>query len=304
MSRRRRHRSDSPPPLLASLKREFEALVGHAPPPSPEERLIQTRNRRVRGLRAHTRAFVIVNGFMVLLWATVGLVVGSWFPWFVFPLLGWGMGYTFHAVGTRAWLAERQDDIARAEKQLGLAPPQDETRRWAELRRRCEAAVRSAHEALAQTMGDDGLHEHLESGHAQTVALLDGAERLDATLAEVVPGGMQGLRAELARVEGAWSQAEDPGLRSVHAQNRALLQARREKIEALMVERDRIAATVESFVIAADNLKLDALRLGAGERTSLQEPVQRLQDELEVLERVRRELVSLESGTLRSGGDP
>jgi hypothetical protein len=82
------------------------------------------------------------------------------------------------------------------------------------------------------------------------------------------------------------------------------LQARREKIEALMVERDRIAATVESFVIAADNLKLDALRLGAGERTSLQEPVQRLQDELEVLERVRRELVSLESGTPRSGGDP
>lgn len=281
---------------MAALKREFEALFGTPPELSPEEKLLKRRDRRKRKLREHTRSYVIVNTFLASLWLVLGLTTGAWFPWFLFPLLGWGMGYTFHAVGTASWLAENRRAIAQAESRLGIAAPAEEGGRWKALRARCEAAVRKAHQALAQSVADDDkIHDGLQQGLEQTLALLDGAERLDRTLATLSPNGTQGLQAELARVEGAWSEARDEGLKDLHAQNRALLQSRREKIEAMLVERERIVATVEGFIIAADNLQLDALRLGRGEPLlALQEPVKRLQDELEILEKVRSELMSVE----------
>jgi hypothetical protein len=47
-----------------------------------------------RGLQAHVLAYVLVNGFLVLLWWTV---TGAGFFWPVFPLFGWGIGLVFNA---------------------------------------------------------------------------------------------------------------------------------------------------------------------------------------------------------------
>lgn len=66
----------------------------------------RNRRRRRRGMRAslriHTVVFVFVQLLLVAVWASTG--VG--FPWFVFPLLGWGAGLAAHAaVATESpWL--------------------------------------------------------------------------------------------------------------------------------------------------------------------------------------------------------
>lgn len=287
-----------PPPFLEGLRREWEALVGPTKPAeSAETRLLKRRDRRRRALRNHGLNFALVNGFLFLLWLSLALTLRIWFPWFIFPLLGWGMGYASHAVATLVWLSDHREQLAEAEAKLGLKPPASTGfSGWKALKRRCTEAVEKTHEALARGAGDPTLHESLQSGLDQTLALLDGAERLDRTVAEVAPGGVHELQAELARVEQAWATAQDPRLREVHAQQQSLLQARRDKLQSLRTERDRIMATVESFILATDNLKLDALRLTDGETTSLQAPIQRLQEELEILQKVQSELKALGGG--------
>jgi hypothetical protein len=47
-----------------------------------------------RGLGAHALAYVLVNGFLVVIWMMNG--TGSFF-WPVFPILGWGIGLAFNA---------------------------------------------------------------------------------------------------------------------------------------------------------------------------------------------------------------
>ena len=57
------------------------------------------RERAIRRLKAkgefkvHLLAYVLVNAFLVVIWA----VSGADFFWPVFPILGWGIGLVFHA---------------------------------------------------------------------------------------------------------------------------------------------------------------------------------------------------------------
>jgi hypothetical protein len=43
--------------------------------------------------RTHAVAYVLVNSFLVVMWA----VTGSGLFWPIFPILGWGIGVAFHA---------------------------------------------------------------------------------------------------------------------------------------------------------------------------------------------------------------
>lgn len=59
----------------------------------------RTRKQRLRrrgmraSLRIHTAVFVFVQLLLVAVWTSTG----AGFPWFVFPLLGWGVGLAAHA---------------------------------------------------------------------------------------------------------------------------------------------------------------------------------------------------------------
>jgi hypothetical protein len=46
-----------------------------------------------RGLQAHALAYLLVNGFLTLIWA---LNHGGFF-WPLFPMFGWGIGLAFNA---------------------------------------------------------------------------------------------------------------------------------------------------------------------------------------------------------------
>ncbi|OFW79119.1 MAG: hypothetical protein A2Z48_09305 [Actinobacteria bacterium RBG_19FT_COMBO_70_19] len=52
------------------------------------------RRLKAKGeFKVHLLAYVLVNAFLVVIWA----VSGANFFWPVFPILGWGIGLVFHA---------------------------------------------------------------------------------------------------------------------------------------------------------------------------------------------------------------
>ena len=65
-----------------------------------DEELYQIAKKRVeekRGFFVHLSVYVVVNIVLVLIWALTDR--GGGFPWFVFPLGGWGIGIVFHFLG-------------------------------------------------------------------------------------------------------------------------------------------------------------------------------------------------------------
>jgi hypothetical protein len=76
-----------------------------------EEEIYREARKRVeekKGFFIHLSVYIIVNIMLVLIWAFPG---GGGFPWFVFPLGGWGIGILFHFLGT--FVFSRQTDWER-----------------------------------------------------------------------------------------------------------------------------------------------------------------------------------------------
>jgi len=76
-----------------------------------EEEIYREARKRVeakKGFFIHLTVYIIVNIMLVLIWAFPG---GGGFPWFVFPLGGWGIGILFHFLGT--FVFSRQTDWER-----------------------------------------------------------------------------------------------------------------------------------------------------------------------------------------------
>ena len=55
----------------------------------------ESRGSRLRriALRNHIRSYAAVNSFLVLVWA----LTGGGYPWFLWVMLGWGIGLAMHA---------------------------------------------------------------------------------------------------------------------------------------------------------------------------------------------------------------
>jgi positive regulator of sigma E activity len=79
----------------ATVVREVTAMTNaQAPTDQPglrEQAVIRLRKKSE--LRAHLLAYVLVNAFLLMIWA----LTGSGFFWPAFPLAGWGIGLAFHA---------------------------------------------------------------------------------------------------------------------------------------------------------------------------------------------------------------
>lgn len=62
----------------------------------PQELVAQHRSSRARhearaGALGHLRAYLAVMTLLVAIWAAAGLSEGGWYPWPVWPALGWGI---------------------------------------------------------------------------------------------------------------------------------------------------------------------------------------------------------------------
>ena len=58
------------------------------------EELAKKRVQARMGLIVHASMYVVMNTGIILIW----LLTGRGYPWFMWPLLGWGIGVLAHAV--------------------------------------------------------------------------------------------------------------------------------------------------------------------------------------------------------------
>ena len=68
-----------------------------------EEQIYEEAKKRVeakRGFYMHLVTYVVVNTMLVLIWA---FPAGGGYPWFLWPLGGWGIGIIMHFVQVFAW---------------------------------------------------------------------------------------------------------------------------------------------------------------------------------------------------------
>ena len=70
------------------------------------------RLRSKREFRVHAAVYVVVNAFLVLIWA---LTSGGFF-WPVWPMLGWGIGLVAHAL--TVYLGDSRITEAQIEREM------------------------------------------------------------------------------------------------------------------------------------------------------------------------------------------
>jgi hypothetical protein len=68
-----------------------------------------------RTFYVHLAVYVAVNLMLIGIWA----LAGGGFPWFLFPLMGWGIGLVAH--GATAFLLSHPDDIVLQREQRRLS---------------------------------------------------------------------------------------------------------------------------------------------------------------------------------------
>lgn len=56
--------------------------------------------RAKAGFFVHLAIYIAVNAFLAAIWYFTVTPHGSVFPWFIFPLFGWGIGIVAHFVAT------------------------------------------------------------------------------------------------------------------------------------------------------------------------------------------------------------
>jgi hypothetical protein len=68
-----------------------------------------------RAFYLHLAVFVAVQVMLFVVW----VMVGGGFPWFLFPLMGWGIGVVAH--GATAFLMAHPDDIVLQREQKRIS---------------------------------------------------------------------------------------------------------------------------------------------------------------------------------------
>ncbi len=130
------------------------------PTPAPEQQIQQRARRRAAaevGFYAHLQSYLGVIAFLALINAMT-----TWYPWFLWPALGWGLGLFFHYMGVFgaqrlkeqyfepavAREVQREKTVLQTEKQADIS---DLTSTIAHEIRNPIAAAKS----LVQQMGED-----------------------------------------------------------------------------------------------------------------------------------------------------
>jgi hypothetical protein len=84
-----------------------EGFIMNTPLSDDELRSVATRRVKTRReLLAHVCVYLLTNLAFVGVWA----ITGAGYPWFLWPMIGWGIGVAFHAVNVALGL---QGDLLR-----------------------------------------------------------------------------------------------------------------------------------------------------------------------------------------------
>ncbi|GAB2626839.1 hypothetical protein Aab01nite_79770 [Paractinoplanes abujensis] len=106
--------------MRAGTVAELDRLTADLPLAELRRHDPETRARRARharlGVRIHLAAYLLMAVVTAGVWLTVALAADVWYPWFVWPVLGGGLGVLGHATGVR--MALRQQVAAPAHQSL------------------------------------------------------------------------------------------------------------------------------------------------------------------------------------------
>ena len=79
------------------------------------------------GFYWHLATYVIVNGFLIAIYLLTSLANGElYYPWFIWPLAGWGIGLLLNFLGVFVLVetpATQQQRIAREMERMGYNQP-------------------------------------------------------------------------------------------------------------------------------------------------------------------------------------
>ena len=81
-----------------------EAAQEHADAERRGRRYARWSSGQRRGFRIHASVFVAVQLLLVAIWALSWATHGDSYPWFIYPLLGWGIGLAAHYAAVRGHL--------------------------------------------------------------------------------------------------------------------------------------------------------------------------------------------------------
>jgi methyl-accepting chemotaxis protein len=146
-----------------------------------------------------------------------------------------------------------------------------------------------------QRLGTQGMmgRGDLQASMGQVKLLVQGQARLETAMRSLASGELDDRITELK-----WSieRTEDERLRRIVKGNLDLLEKQRKTVQSLRHDTKRIKATVEGFALAAQNIHLNATRLGAtGEQPDqiLADSLTALEEEVRVMRLVEAELEGL-----------
>ena len=82
-----------------------------------EEEIYRKAREKVeekKGFYVHFIVYILVNIMLIIIWA----VTGAGFPWFIFPLGGWGIGVLFHFLGVFVFSRQTSWERREIEKEV------------------------------------------------------------------------------------------------------------------------------------------------------------------------------------------
>ncbi|WBB78417.1 DUF1707 domain-containing protein [Micromonospora sp. WMMD882] len=88
---------------LARDRADLDALTHDLPPDllhriGRDERRARLTRAALLGVRVHVGVYLAASLFMVALWLIIAVSADAWYPWPIWPILGWGVGVLGHAV--------------------------------------------------------------------------------------------------------------------------------------------------------------------------------------------------------------
>jgi len=82
-----------------------------------EEEIYRKAREKVeekKGFYVHFIVYIVVNIILVIIW----WATGAGFPWFIFPLGGWGIGILFHFLGVFVFSRQTSWERREIEKEV------------------------------------------------------------------------------------------------------------------------------------------------------------------------------------------
>ncbi|MDD5312245.1 MAG: 2TM domain-containing protein [Dehalococcoidia bacterium] len=62
-------------------------------------KIAESRVAQKKGFFIHLIVYITVNAFIVGIWAVTSGLTNFNYPWFIYPMGGWGIGLIFHFLG-------------------------------------------------------------------------------------------------------------------------------------------------------------------------------------------------------------